>query len=169
MLAMMNIHDATEQGGHYGILMGNMRKDGRYYNLSSMVERMAAGRLVDEIIKIQHNCVSDSRQYGGKLVRIAHEKLLVFKKEIQTALYFLAKAMNRVEAVTAVTWKAAVRRVLQAADGRNMGLTEIYGEMEPYAAARAENRNWQAKVRQVLQDERFFLRVGKGIYALKTE
>ncbi|HGL9819870.1 TPA: DNA adenine modification methylase, partial [Neisseria gonorrhoeae] len=83
--------------------------------------------------------------------------------------YFLAKAMNRVEAVTAVTWKAAVRRVLQAADGRNMGLTEIYGEMEPYAAARAENRNWQAKVRQVLQDERFFLRVGKGIYALKTE
>ncbi|ENT1318328.1 DNA adenine modification methylase, partial [Neisseria gonorrhoeae] len=35
--------------------------------------------------------------------------------------------------------------------------------------ARAENRNWQAKVRQVLQDERFFLRVGKGIYALKTE
>jgi hypothetical protein len=50
-----------------------------------------------------------------------------------------------------------------------MGLTEIYGEMEPYAAARAENRNWQAKVRQVLQDERFFLRVGKGIYALKTE
>ena len=169
LLAMMNIHDATEQGGHYGILMGNMRKDGRYYNLSSMVERMAAGRLVDEIIKIQHNCVSDSRQYGGKLVRIAHEKLLVFKKEIQTALYFLAKAMNRVEAVTAVTWKAAVRRVWQAADGRNMGLTEIYGEMEPYAAARAENRNWQAKVRQVLQDERFFLRVGKGIYALKTE
>ena len=79
------------------------------------------------------------------------------------------KAMNRVEAVTAVTWKAAVRRVLQAADGRTMGLTEIYGEMEPYAAARAENRNWQAKVRQVLQDERFFLRVGKGIYALKTE
>lgn len=70
LLAMMNIHDATEQGGHYGILMGNMRKDGRYYNLSSMVERMAAGRLVDEIIKIQHNCVSDSRQYGGKLVRI---------------------------------------------------------------------------------------------------
>ncbi|ENW4672533.1 TPA: DNA adenine modification methylase, partial [Neisseria gonorrhoeae] len=134
-----------------------------------MVERMAAGRLVDEIIKIQHNCVSDSRQYGGKLVRIAHEKLLVFKKEIQTALYFLAKAMNRVEAVTAVTWKAAVRRVLQAADGRDMGLMEIYGEMEPYAAARAENRNWQAKVRQVLQDERFFLRVGKGIYALKTE
>lgn len=141
----------------------------RYYNLSSMVERMAAGRLVDEIIKIQHNCVSDSRQYGGKLVRIAHEKLLVFKKEIQTALYFLAKAMNRVEAVTAVTWKAAVRRVLQAADGRDMGLMEIYGKMEPYAAARAENRNWQAKVRQVLQDERFFLRVAKGIYALKTE
>lgn len=41
-LAVMNIHDAVERG----VLMGN---------LSSLVERIAPGTLVDEIIKHQHN------------------------------------------------------------------------------------------------------------------
>src|SRR5690606_7320833 len=62
-LAVMNIHDACETQGRYGILMGNLRSKGDYYNLSSLVERIAPGKLVDEIIKIQHNCVSDSRSY----------------------------------------------------------------------------------------------------------
>ncbi|MCV5961509.1 DNA adenine modification methylase, partial [Escherichia coli] len=47
-LAVMNIHDACERGGHYGILMGNLRRDGDYFNLSSLVERIAPGKLVDE-------------------------------------------------------------------------------------------------------------------------
>ena len=29
---------------------------------------------MDEIIKTQHNCVSDRTQYAGKLVRISHER-----------------------------------------------------------------------------------------------
>jgi len=53
-LALMNIHDAVERGGVYGILMGNMRRKGEYYNLSSLVERVAPGKLIDEIIKVQH-------------------------------------------------------------------------------------------------------------------
>lgn len=166
LLAMMNIHDATEQGGHYGILMGNLRKDGHYYNLSGMIERMAAGRLVDEIIKIQHNCTSDNYQYNGKLVRIAHEKLLVFKKEVKGALFFLAKAIQRTEVVTGITWKAIVRRILQAAEGKSMSLASIYTEIEPYAVKQVENKHWQAKVRQVLQDEKFFKRIHIGVYAL---
>lgn len=52
-LAVMNIHDAVERGGVYGILMGNMRAKGTYYNLSSLVERIAPGRLIDEVIKVQ--------------------------------------------------------------------------------------------------------------------
>ena len=161
-----NIHDATEQGGHYGILMGNLRKDGHYYNLISMFERIAAGSFVDEIIKIQHNCVSDGRQYSGKLVLINHEKLLVFKKEVQTALYFLAKAMNRTKVVAGITWKAVVRRVLQATGGQSMSLASIYAAIEPYAAEKSENKHWQEKVRQVLQDKRFFKRVEIGVYTL---
>ncbi len=59
-LAVVNIHDACEKGGHCGILMGNLRRNGEYFNLPSLVERIAPGKLVDEGIKIQHNCVSDS-------------------------------------------------------------------------------------------------------------
>lgn len=164
VLAMMNIHDATESGGHYGILMGNLRRKGQYYNLSSMVERIAAAPLVDEIIKVQHNTTSGNRSYNGKLVRIAHEKLMVFKKKAQAALYFLSKTMARHEKAGALTWKASVRRVLQQA-GREMKLAEIYEAIAPYAKQR-ENEHWKAKVRQVLQDERYFNRQEVGVYLL---
>lgn len=164
VLALMNIHDATESGGHYGILMGNLRRKGQYYNLSSMVERIAPAPLVDEIIKIQHNCTSDNRSYNGKLVRIAHEKLMVFRKKAQASLYFLHKTLARHAIAAALTWKASVRRVLQQA-GEKMALADIYAAIAPFAATR-ENEHWQAKVRQVLQDERYFVRADTGVYLL---
>lgn len=162
-LAVMNIHDSVEKGGHYGILMGNLRRQGRYYNLSSMVERIAPGRLVDEIIKTQHNCVSDSRQYNGRLIRIAHEKLLVFRRDGASSLVFLMQAQRRAINMVQMTWRAAVRRVLQGKS--EMNLAEIYQQIEPYASTRSNN-NWQAKVRQVVQDDRYFTRVASGVYTL---
>lgn len=118
-LAVMNIHDAVEKGGTYGILMGNMRKAGRYFNLSSLVERVAPGTLIEEIIKVQHNCVSD---YRGNVIRIAHEKLLVFRKT-QASLFLLGLMQRRAQAMTGLTWRAAVRRVLQG--GKTLHLKEI--------------------------------------------
>lgn len=163
-LAVMNIHDACERAGTYGILMGNLRRNGEYYNLSSLVERVAPGKLVDEIIKTQHNCVSDSRTYATPIVRIAHEKLLVFRKDkADLALFFLATAHRRAVNMLQTTWKAAVRRVLQGKE--TMALDDIYRQIEPYAQSRGNN-HWQAKVRQVLQDSRFFNRVEVGVYSL---
>lgn len=161
-LAIMNIHDAMEKGGHYGILMGNLRRKGEYYNLSSLVERVAPGKLVDEIIKTQHNCVSDSRQYAGSIVRISHEKLLVFKKD-KDSLFFLSTVENRAAAMVGITWRAAIRRILQG--GKNLHLKEINQKVADFARTRA-NSNWEAKVRQVLQDERFFERTAPGTYKL---
>jgi hypothetical protein len=161
-LAVMNIHDAIERGGVYGILMGNMRKAGAYYNFSSLVERIAPGKLIDEVIKIQHNCVSDSRFYRGNLVRIAHEKLLVFRKA-QASLFLIGIMDRRAAAMTGTTWRAAVRRVLQG--NKTLHLKEINEALEPFAKTR-DNHHWHAKVRQVLQDERFFVRVKPGVYQL---
>lgn len=162
-LAVMNIHDACERGGHYGILMGNLRRDGNYYNLSSLVERIAPGKLVDEIIKAQHNCVSDRKDYSGKVIRIAHEKLLVFRRNnAMTSLGFLVAVHDRATNMVSTTWRAAVRRVLQ---GKTLKLDEIYNEIEAYAKNR-ENNHWKAKVRQVLQDSRYFSRVEVGVYEL---
>lgn len=162
-LAIMNINDACESGGHYGILMGNLRRSGVYYNLSSLVERVSPGTLVDEIIKVQHNCVSDRTSYKGRLIRIAHEKLLVFqKKGYSQAVGFILAVDQRAKQLIGTTWKAAVRRVLQ---GKTMDLQKIYQAMEPYAKHR-ENQHWKAKVRQVLQDARYFDRVETGVYKL---
>lgn len=162
-LAMMNIHDACERGGHYGVLMGNLRRNGEYYNLSSLVERVSPGKLVDEVIKVQHNCTSDRSVYKGNLVRIAHEKLLVFRKaNDQCSLSFLLTVDRRSSEMVRVTWKVAVRRVLQ---GKTLQLDLIYQYIAPYAEHRTNN-HWQAKVRQVLQDDRYFERVEIGVYRL---
>jgi len=161
-LALMNIHDAVERGGVYGILMGNMRRKGEYYNLSSLVERVAPGKLIDEIIKVQHNCVSDTRSYKGGFVRIGHEKLAIFQKK-QSALLIIGAMDRRAAAMTGITWRAAVRRVLQGS--KTLHLKEINAALEPYAQTR-QNNHWEAKVRQVLQDERYFDRVEPGVYRL---
>lgn len=164
ILAMMNIHDATANGGHYGILMGNLRRKGTYYNFSSMIERIAPANLVDEIIKIQHNCTSSNRIYGGNFVRIAHEKLMIFKK-IGQALYFINKTYKRLEQGIKLTWRATVRRILQSQSDKQWSLSEIYDHIEDYAEQR-DNKHWKAKVRQILQDERYFQRVETGVYRL---
>lgn len=161
-LALMNIHDAVEKGGTYGILMGNLRRQGEYYNLSSLVERVAPGRLIDEIIKVQHNCVSDTQQYRGRIIRIAHEKLLVFRK-LKESMFFLGLVDRRADNMAGITWRAAIRCLLLG--GKTMSLKELYAAIEPYAKHR-ENQNWQAKVRQVVQDARFFERVETGVYRL---
>lgn len=161
-LALMNINDAVETNGHYGVLMGNLRREGRYYNLSSLVERVAPGMLVDEVIKMQYNCVSDNREYSGKLIRIAHEKLLIFRKK-GGSLMLLGAAIQRASNMVNTTWKAAIRRVLQR-EG-TLSLAQLYERIEPFAKAK-ENEHWQAKVRQVVQDEKLFKRVDKGVYCL---
>ncbi len=161
-LAVMNIHDAVEKGGVYGVLMGNLRRRGEYFNLSSLVERVTPGKLIDEIIKVQHNCTSDARNYRGKIVRIAHEKLLVFRK-LQASLFLIGQMQRKADAMTGITWRTAVRRVLQS--GQVLHLKDINAKIEPYADSR-NNSNWQAKVRQVLQDPRYFERVAPGTYRL---
>jgi hypothetical protein len=141
-----------------------MRSRGEYYNLSSLVERVAPGKLVDEVIKIQHNCVSDSRHYKGNLIRIAHEKLLIFRK-LKASLFLLGTMERRAGAMVSITWRSAVRRVLQG--GKTLHLKEINAAIEPFARTR-QNQHWEAKVRQILQDQRYFTRIEQGVYTLAS-
>jgi hypothetical protein len=49
--------------------------------------------------------------------------------------------------------------------GKTLHLKEINTQLEAYAATRANN-HWEAKIRQVVQDERYFERVAPGTYRL---
>lgn len=162
-LAISNMFDALEPKGVYGVLIGNWRVRGDYYNLSSMIERFCPGKMRDEIIKIQHNCVSDRRSYRGNVVRIAHEKLLVFQKDRELFGFALAFSIQNRTAITqAMTWKNAIARILMA-NGGPMPLKAIYKQAEPFIK-QTQNNHPEAKIRQVLQDSRRFVRIETGVF-----
>ncbi len=153
-LAMMNMYDALANEGRstYCILIGNMRKDGQFYDLAGMLQRVAPGKLRDIIIKQQHNCVSDSRRYGGaSFARIAHESLLVFEKDrrILCAIDFACLVEKRLETAHKMTWRTALRRVTRP--GEKVHLSDLYARLNVYAKKLGSNRNVEAKIRQLVR------------------
>jgi len=77
------LFDAVKQGGILVVLIGDKRRDGKYYALfRSLLMNQKIGHLKGIIIKVQHNCRSDRRTYTSSpfLVPIKHEYCLVFQK-----------------------------------------------------------------------------------------
>lgn len=113
-LALVNISDAIKDGGHYAVLIGNQRTRGEYKNWSSMTERLAPDPLVEEIIKIQNNCTSDSRTYSKPIVRIKHEKLLIFRKSpTVNAISSLESSLTSMNAIYMDELLVTLKRLMQ--------------------------------------------------------
>jgi hypothetical protein len=78
------LFQAVNPGGILAVLIGDKRKDGKYYPLfRSLLSNPNIGELKALIIKVQHNCRSDSKGYQAKnpfLIPIKHEYCLVFRK-----------------------------------------------------------------------------------------
>lgn len=158
-VCLFNISDSVKPGGHYAVLMGNQRKNGQYINWSSLVEKLAPDPLVDEVIKIQHNCVSDSTQYQGRLVRIAHEKLLVFKKQSESdVLSWLHNDHEEKAKSVSEALSRAIRRILQCAGFTAEQLTGLILAKVPHYS--------EAFVRKVLMECPYIIN-DNGIYRLK--
>jgi hypothetical protein len=167
-LALMNIYEALSEQGRatYCVLIGNMRKQGQFYDLTGMLQRVAPGKLRDIIIKQQHNCVSDSRKYGGaSFARIAHETLLVFERDerIVCAIDFAMQVEQRLANAQRMTWRTALKRVTRP--GEQVHVTDLYARLSGYAKRIGTNNNFEAKIRQVVR--RFaedFTALGDGVY-----
>lgn len=67
-------------GGRLTILIGDLRRRGRYEALTADVARLDKAHLESIIIKVQHNVSSNATRYGGAFVPILHETLTVFRK-----------------------------------------------------------------------------------------
>jgi hypothetical protein len=67
-------------GGRLAILMGDLRRQGRYEPLTVDVARLDRASLEGIIVKVQHNVSSNRTRYSGKFVPILHETLTVFRK-----------------------------------------------------------------------------------------
>jgi hypothetical protein len=67
-------------GGRLAILMGDLRRQGRYEPLTVDVARLDRGHLEGIIVKVQHHVSSGRTRYSGAFVPILHETLTVFRK-----------------------------------------------------------------------------------------
>lgn len=170
-IALLNQRDATKGGGYYGTIIGDWRRGGVYTSYQAeCITRMPKAELAAVLIKAQFNCVSDGRQYAGmKLPRILHEYIVLWCKprRIISVLEDLsALARQQQERLTA-TWRAIVRNVMIALGGQ-AELKEIYAKVAENAPEKLRtNPNWQAKIRQVLnQHLNEFNPVDRGVWKL---
>ncbi len=170
-VALLNQRNATSGNGHYGMIMGDMRKNGEYHCFSAeMIARMPKSELASVIIKTQHNTVSGHESYSKmKYPFILHEYIILWKKSpritsILTALSDMARsAQSRVTG----TWKAVVQEAFIETGKRRIDLSDLYGVVSHFAPEKAAaNENWKAKVRQTLQLDPRYHNVEPGIWEL---
>jgi len=81
MVCLRRCYDALVVGGRLAVLIGDVRRRGRYTPLVKDVLNFPYGEIRSVIIKVQHNCTSDRKRYGKmEDVPIRHEYCVVFKK-----------------------------------------------------------------------------------------
>ena len=59
------IYYSLVNGGRHATLIGDVRKQGRYYSI--IKDMNWYGDLESHIIKVQHNCLSDNKKYNNNL------------------------------------------------------------------------------------------------------
>jgi hypothetical protein len=164
-LALLNQREATREGGLYATLIGDMRKNGQFWSFQADYQNMMPkNELLSVVIKVQHNCMSDGKTYGGSFIPILHEYLLIWKKK-QVSLFQISldKAIEFRNQI-ASTWRNAIRIALMKLNGKG-SLKEIYAEVEKVAKHLIEkNQHWEAKIRQTLQ--KHFMSVERGVWAI---
>ena len=161
---IMKYYASMDTGSRMAILMGDVRRNGFHSMLSDIVK---VGSLEQIIIKTQHNCVSDGRVYQNKnFVPIVHEYIMVLKKLVPYMIEYKLPTEHELDIrdSRSATWKDVVYAVLKKL-GKASSLSDIYAEIEGRKKA-ANNNNWQAKVRQTLQQSSLFVHVDNGVWAV---
>jgi hypothetical protein len=151
-LVMLNQRDATVPGGYYATILGDWRRDGKYScYMAEVIARMPRDELAGVIVKAQHNCVSDRKQYARMVLpRIMHEYLVLFRRQASPVLVLLSNLARQQQARLSGTWKNVVRAVLISLGGR-APLPRIYESVAMAAPDKlASNPHWRERVRAVL-------------------
>lgn len=152
------IYHSLLYGGRYAMLIGDVRKQGKYY---SIIKDMTwYGDLESHIIKIQYNCLSDNKIYNSNnFIPIKHEHLLVFKKN---KLWIVnEKVTNTIQInimeVTNITWRDLIQATIQYLKNK-ASIDEIYSIL--VKSKKAENNNHvREKIRQTLNTNPNFQKV----------
>lgn len=81
--AMKNMHQALSKDGTLAVVIGDVRRNRRYYPIFNDIIDMRIGVLKSIVIKKQNNCRSTGTLYKSNkyLIPIAHEYVLLFSKD----------------------------------------------------------------------------------------
>lgn len=166
-IMLMNQREATRKGGIYATLIGDHRGgtlgSGNFRSYQSdFIQMMPKEELLSVTIKLQHNCLSDTRKYNGNFVPIVHEYLLLWKKKEKSMFAVSFDIASELQKRVATTWRNVIRIVMMKL--KEAKLETIYAEVEKVAATLiANNSNYKAKIRQQLQ--KHFTNVERGVWA----
>ncbi|MCM3358127.1 DNA methylase N-4/N-6 [Psychrobacillus sp. MER TA 171] len=158
------IYNSLLNGGRHAMLIGDMKLKGKYY---SMIKDLAwYGDIDSHIIKEQHNFRSQNKNYNGKFIPIVHEHLLVFKKNSiwSIPVQRTMTVIKNLQDSTLATWRDLVQAALQTCNGKAK-LADIYNILRDTNKAK-RNPNFEAKVRQILQLNKEFTSVERGVWML---
>ncbi len=161
-LDMVNekIYHSLVNGGRHVILLGDVRKNGKYYSIIKDMKWF--GDLESHIIKVQHNCMSDNKSYSNNsFIAIKHEHILVFKKN--KIWLFNTKETNTVKEnimnLTKITWRDLIQATLEFLNNK-ASIEQIYNILKE--SKKAENNNFvREKIRQTLNNNSNFIKTGE--------
>lgn len=152
------IYCSLVNGGRHAILIGDVRKKGKYYSIIKDMDWY--GELESHIIKIQYNCVSDNKVYSNNnFIPIKHEHLLIFKKNdvlvvnIKHSQEIKTNILNSINA----TWRDLVQATIEYYKGRAT-TEQIYEFLKK--SKKGKNNNFiREKIRQVLNTNSNFYKL----------
>lgn len=159
------IYQSLVNGGRHAMLIGDMRRKGRYY---SMIKDLAwIGDIDAHLIKAQYNMNSNKKTYGGTFIPITHEHLLVFRKNQvwKVPITLVQQKSFDLKAFENLTWRDLIQGALDSLGGKS-DLSSIYELIAPSKKAQ-NNDHWKEKVRQTLQRHENFVPEARGHWQLK--
>lgn len=158
------LYQSLTKGGRIAILVGDVKKNGRLYSIQRDIDWL--GQPEQVIIKAQHNCFSDRKDYGGKFIPIVHEYLLIFKKTGGYTVPLRKTLLKECDIRTYknCSWRTAVRTALEALGGQAT-LQEIYEELKTFIIFK-NHQTPDAKIRQTIYRYPEFEKVQSGMYRL---
>lgn len=164
----MKLYNAMHPGAKMGILCGNIRKKGIYHDM--MLSLALPGKVIQNIIKMQHNCFSDMREYSRKdFVPITHENLIVIQKPFNNSLFLgytlpSFHGLDLRDSISA-TWKDVVMAIMWEIGGK-VHYKQVVDMIKGHKKAQ-NNNHLEEKIRQTLRKyENTFTPMGEGYYSL---
>lgn len=70
-------------GGRLAILIGDLRRQGRYEPFTAEAARLDRAHLEGVIVKVQHNVSSNKIPYSGAFIPILHETLTLYRRPLR--------------------------------------------------------------------------------------